>query len=466
MSAGPASAENGSVLYGSVLDTDATVGDEGNPVAEGDGDEMSYLDSWKEAFKDMVGDDQADCLPSDELERRAATESHVVENDVSTLVTPSADGSALPVLAGVLEKCSPWWLQGWRKRHYILRDKTFAFYEVADRPLGVFNFALIEFQVACDWNKAESAQKPDRTCDGSGNSVGTFWLRAIEYPDKVFLFRAPLTEAIPLVEAMRAHLLAAERDRKNADQFTLHRNVISRNNFWRYGFVHERKWLSETDTGDILLFRGRDRSASILRSVTRASYDHVALLLKTAQGEVLILEATGKSGVQAVSWTSFKAWHWHKCYQHLAVRRVYFDRQADLLKSFREWVMSVLGKRYSLTVKKLMKTRSREYDSTGASVGGKVSYACCVAREDKKAADEEPTFFCSELVAQALKHLGVLKGDRASASYWPGSFSDLCRQSLPLADGIMIGEERVIIIDDKYQPPIEARGAAPARSNH
>jgi hypothetical protein len=335
--------------------------------------------------------------------------------------------------------------------------------QVADRPLGVFNFALIEFQVACDWNKSDGASKSERACDGS-DGVGTFWLRAIEYPEKVFLFRAPLVEAIPLVEAMRLHLLAAEHDRKDANAF-LHRSVISKNNFWRYGFVHERQWLAECDTGDVLLFRGKDRPASILRSVTRASYDHVALLLKTAQGDVLILEATGKSGVQAVSWASFKSWHWHKCYQHLAVRRVYFDRNPDLLKSFREWVMSVLGKRYSLTVKKLMKMESREYDSHGASVGGRTSYACCIAREDKKEKDEEPTFFCSELTAQALKHLGVLKGTRAASSYWPGSFSDLCRRSLPLSDGIMIGEERVIIIDDKYQPAAEKR-AAPARSNH
>ena len=31
----------------------------------------------------------------------------------------------------------PWWLQGWRKRHYVLRDKTFLFYE-ARREINTF----------------------------------------------------------------------------------------------------------------------------------------------------------------------------------------------------------------------------------------------------------------------------------------------------------------------------------------
>jgi len=72
--------------------------------------------------------------------------------------------------------------------------------------------------------------------------------------------------------------------------------------------------LSEVKTGDILLFRSESFAAKLQRSVTRSEYDHVALLLKLSDRNIVLFEATGNSGVALCRWTTFKRNEWHNLY--------------------------------------------------------------------------------------------------------------------------------------------------------
>ncbi len=60
---------------------------------------------------------------------------------------------------------------------------------------------------------------------------------------------------------------------------------------------------------------------------------------------------------------------------------------------------------------------------------------------------ESKSFFCSELVATALKRLGLLDPIRAASKYWPGEFSQESSGSngeVKLLNGARFGDEQVI----------------------
>ena len=57
--------------------------------------------------------------------------------------------------------------------------------------------------------------------------------------------------------------------------------------------------------------------------------------------------------------------------------------------------------------------------------------------------DKDRTFFNSELIAKAFKAIGVFKEDGKSCTqYYPHQFSAKCDSTLPLNEGVSIGEEK------------------------
>jgi len=227
--------------------------------------------------------------------------------------------------------------------------------------------------------------------------------------------------------------------------------VVSLQNFWRYPFLPERDFARRAESGDLLLFRGKDTPARLQRAATGALYDHVALLLRTSAGKLALLEATGRHGVNILSWEHFTAKRWQRCYAWLAYRKVYFGRTAEQLLSLQEYVASVLGQPYGLTVAKLLdRTLSEAFDEQGRCVSSPTRAGGGGASPAREESREEGlrSFFCSELAAACLKRCGVLAGARASTRYWPGSFSQHSPEPLPLQEHAYVGEEQVLLFDD------------------
>lgn len=82
-----------------------------------------------------------------------------------------------------------------------------------------------------------------------------------------------------------------------------------------------------------------------------------------------------------------------------------------------------MGKKYKLTLQKLLKRESL--------VKGKKVV-------------EEDGYFCSELVAKALKQCGLLDPVKASTQYWPVDFS--AEREIQLLRGARLSDEITVIL--------------------
>ncbi|KAG6623338.1 ribonuclease H2 subunit A [Phytophthora cinnamomi] len=155
-----------------------------------------------------------------------------------------------------------------------------------------------------------------------------------------------------------------------------------------------------TQPGDLILFNGRAKVSALQRSLTRAEWDHVAVVVPSRdKGHLQLLEATG-DGVTLSPLTSrllaYSTFH----VRYFALRKLrtpLLSRAVvnDLLERF---TAEVEGLSYGLSLRRLLHTRQ-------ASLS------------------RDSTFFCSELVAQAYKALGIISSSVEANDFWPGSFS-------------------------------------------
>lgn len=354
---------------------------------------------------------------------------------------------------GTFEKRSPWWVEGWRGRSFLLKEGKLLYFpkDHRDRPLGVLDFSLTRYDVHCCWAEEEAAEEEQRrACDvctpGTPENFGTFFLKPQDYPHKVFAFRGPLEE----MKLLAAKVAGIVRKQQEASIKQLCEAAVSSSNFWRFGYIREADFKDRAECGDILLFRGVGNRCQLIRCVTTGKYDHVALLLKTQTDNLFVLESTGSDGVSLIPWKNFVAWGWHKCYERIAFRKVYFGRDGVQMEKLQQYVYSILGANYSLTYDKIFNKKhsfsfdERGYENTPESMRESAGGSQQPGSFYDDAAPGPETFFCSELVAACLKRCGVLAGTRASATYWPCNFSQYDSQSLPLHEGVHIGGDEVI----------------------
>jgi len=399
---------------------------------------------------------QADVDPADELRRR---------RDAGCVMTssPSSVRESMRQLTGRprnedldgvgrIEKRSPWWIEGWRPRAYVLRDRRLIYFlqDRLDRPLGVLDFNLVRFEIHCCWLQSRIEQDESRrACDvctvPEPSDWHTLYLKPAAFPSKIFAFRGPASEMVGLAEKL-GRIIAS------VPPSWLEERVLSLSNFWRYPQIRESDYVRRVESGDLLLFRSMDRVSKLQRAITTSSYDHVALLLRTQRDQVLVLEATGRNGVAAVPWTSFKAWGWHNCYERLVYRKVYFARSEASMVALQDFVSDNLGKPYGLTMSKLLGKQSISTSSVASNghSNGLGSNNGAHANGDSQGTidtecGETRTFFCSELTAACLKSCGVLDGTMDDSQYWPGTFSQYNDEPLPLHADVSIGEEQTIM---------------------
>lgn len=79
---------------------------------------------------------------------------------------------------------------------------------------------------------------------------------------------------------------------------------------------------SKLENFDIILFKGKGMMSKMQRFFTNSNFDHVALLLKTFDGDVLLLEATGNAGVAIYSFSSLSKALEKNLYERVAVRKL------------------------------------------------------------------------------------------------------------------------------------------------
>lgn len=96
--------------------------------------------------------------------------------------------------------------------------------------------------------------------------------------------------------------------------------------FWKFSELTEAQLLKEAQTCDLLLFRGTRGGSSLIRSVTRGHFDHVALIVRTDEdgaNDFSVIEAVGRLGVTATTWSNLrKEIGVGKFYEKCAYRRL------------------------------------------------------------------------------------------------------------------------------------------------
>ena len=92
---------------------------------------------------------------------------------------------------------------------------------------------------------------------------------------------------------------------------------------------------------DVLLFRGKNITSKFQRSFTGSHYDHVALILRYGNNELVLLEATGREGVGLCSWSCFMRNKWQNLYKKLVLRHLEVQRTDKMIETLEKFVKQV-----------------------------------------------------------------------------------------------------------------------------
>jgi hypothetical protein len=276
-------------------------------------------------------------------------------------------------------------LKVWQKRHLVLEQSKLKYYhsEKEPKPAGIIDFDVLTVEVTLENND--------------------FILLITESP-RNFHFRCKTEqEARDWVYfiSLRSQF---SKGSKGISPVSLQRK------YWKYDRISQYQFECQAETGDLLLFRGKSALSKMQRAVTRGKYDHVALLVKSTSNDNLFLfEVTGVEGVALLLWNDFMLYHWHELYSRLTFKKIHWERNENSLRKLNEFIEKVRGMDYNLSAGKLMRNR-----------------------QDKDPRNKKG-FFCSELIATALKEIDVLDKARPSSKYWPGDFDDGKLKLLPPA---------------------------------
>lgn len=322
------------------------------------------------------------------------TEDYPVPKRRATFIsTSTVEQLLVPYKSGILYKKSPKLLVGWQRRYFVLNDKKLYYYanEATKRPKGIINFDLVTVTLITE----ETHAGP----------------RLVLSPlscKRKFKLRAQTTgEHSEWCRALAEHIAHSQGARCSIP------STVGKM-WWRFDRISLKQFESTAVTGDLLLFRSFNIAARVQRLFTRASYDHVAMILRYSDGELGILEATQDTGVNIVMWEHFLLNNWQLLYSRLVLRHLETDRNDLFVEELEKFISSNRNKAYGLNPIKLL---SRTVITPG----------------------DESTFFCSQLVASAYMHLGVMSAEKAANLYWPGDFAH--DKSLPMAGGAFLSEE-------------------------
>lgn len=67
----------------------------------------------------------------------------------------------------------------------------------------------------------------------------------------------------------------------------------------------------------------------------------MALLLRYANGGIILFEATGEMGVSLTDWNDFLAYNWHHHYDQIIYRKLYCERPATILTDLENFIKVV-----------------------------------------------------------------------------------------------------------------------------
>ena len=215
---------------------------------------------------------------------------------------------------------------------------------------------------------------------------------------------------------------------------------------YRFNTISEDMFLSQVDTGDILLIRtnsNRFIGPWLTRAYTASHFDHIQIILRYGDSvrDLYILEAVGDRGVRMTTWNNIRSeLYAGGFFDKIVTRKLIYEMTPQRLNDLDQFRRNCVGNSYGLSIKKLLKSHRSEQQ-----LGSRQSNI-----------EKTRTFFCSELIAKAFKVLGVMKDPDAKSctSYFPGSFAPEafggCIDS-ELSDDVSLGPALNILVDARHE---------------
>lgn len=108
------------------------------------------------------------------------------------------------------------------------------------------------------------------------------------------------------------------------------------------------------ETGDLIFFKGKSLGGKVTRFITRSQYDHVAMILKNNNGEIVLFESSGNYGCELINWHVFQNHYCNSTYEQVAFRHLTTSRTQDLLQKLDTFIKQAKGGKYNLSAKKLL----------------------------------------------------------------------------------------------------------------
>lgn len=188
------------------------------------------------------------------------------------------------------------------------------------------------------------------------------------------------------------------------------------------------------DSGDILLFAGESRFSRAIKRLTGSHWSHSALVARPhAAGPLLLWEATLDTDLADITTHQISSGvnlygleHWIRYYGgETAIRKLKVERteamRAELLTFYHE-------------------AKGRPYERNRLELFRAV-YDGPLGRNRK---EDQSSFYCAELVAEAYQRMGLLPASPNANEYTPHDFSSERRKPLPLLLGATLEPEVLV----------------------
>lgn len=164
---------------------------------------------------------------------------------------------------------------------------------------------------------------------------------------------------------------------------------------------------SFVNVGDIILVHNNSTTASIVRKIIVSDWDHVAIIVPRPRRESVASNTGGLMVFEAVndgvilSTLESRLYDYEQSDRLVALRKLHWKRSQKSIEALEAFVKETVGQKYSL--RGLIQPKRRQ------SVAGQQQ----LHADPKKPAESnvKNTYYCSELVVETLRTMGVMEGD-------------------------------------------------------
>ncbi|OMJ69912.1 hypothetical protein SteCoe_32239 [Stentor coeruleus] len=274
---------------------------------------------------------------------------------------------------GWLQKRSKKYHNSWRYRYFALIDNKLYYYKTPSEkiPLGVYNFDQLCFDI-----QAFPKVNPK-----------IITLIPINSPHRLYLKSSNLSDLQNWASALCSSILQSK-----GKEHELSSNR-TKSKFWKHEIIFSKDMPSIAETGDLLIFKAQTPNS------LKSTYTYVSFLIKYPNQGLGVLHANTTEGVEIIMWEKFIETCKFVRTSNIILRKLRVERTDEMLLKLEEFVKKVDKKKYRLSPVELLQRNNDHNISNDLQV------------------------YSAELVASALKYLGLMSSEVPVNSLSPKDFS-------------------------------------------